>query len=92
MRNQNATGKSRRLVLAGLVMVAAATGGCTRVKQNQGYLVDETLLTSIQPGVDNRDSVAKTLGRPSFAGEFDGDRSWYYVSRDTRQLAFGRPW
>ena len=90
MRNLSAAAPSRRLMLAGLVVVAAATGGCTRVKQNQGYLVDETLLTSIQPGVDNRDSVAKTLGRPSFAAQFDAGE-WYYVSRNTEQYAFLHP-
>ena len=53
-------------------------------------MVDSTLIGTVQPGVDNQDSVAKTLGRPSFVGEFD-DRTWYYVSRDTRQLAFALP-
>ena len=31
-----------------------------------------------------------TLGRPTFAGQFD-QRDWYYVSRDTSQLAFSMP-
>ena len=31
-----------------------------------------------------------TLGRPSFVGQFD-QRDWYYVARDTRQLAFRMP-
>ena len=57
---------------------------------NQGYIVDETLLTSIQPGVDNRDSVAKTLGRPTFAAQFDAGE-WYYVTRNTAQYAFPQP-
>ena len=70
--------------------MALATSACTRVKQNQGYLIDETLLTSIQPGVDNRDSVAKTLGRPSFAAQFDAGE-WYYVTRNTGQYAFAKP-
>jgi outer membrane protein assembly factor BamE (lipoprotein component of BamABCDE complex) len=52
--------------------------------------VDSGLISSIQPGIDNRDSVAKTLGRPTFAGQFN-DRDWYYVSRDTRALAFSNP-
>ena len=52
--------------------------------------MDETLVAAIQPGVDNRESVAGTLGRPTFVGQFD-DRDWYYVSRQTRQLAFNLP-
>ena len=78
------------ILLAGLAATALATTACTRVKQNQGYLIDETLLTSIQPGVDNRESVAKTLGRPSFAAQFDANE-WYYVTRNTGQYAFAQP-
>ena len=77
-------------ILAVCLAALVVTGGCSRIRQNQGYLIDETLLTSIQPGVDNRESVAKTLGRPSFAAQFD-DKSWYYVSRNTGQYAFARP-
>jgi outer membrane protein assembly factor BamE (lipoprotein component of BamABCDE complex) len=77
-------------LLAGLAATALATSACTRVKQNQGYLIDETLLTSIQPGVDNRDSVAKTLGRPTFAAQFDAGE-WYYITRNTGQYAFAQP-
>jgi outer membrane protein assembly factor BamE (lipoprotein component of BamABCDE complex) len=81
---------SASLWLASVVVMALAVGGCTRIRQNQGYLIDETLLTSIQPGVDNRDSVAKTLGRPTFSAQFDAGE-WYYVSRNTGQYAFAQP-
>ena len=80
----------RPIVFAGLAALAITAGGCSRIQQNQGYLVDETLLTSIQPGVDNRDSVAKTLGRPTFSAQFDSGE-WYYVTRNTGQYAFARP-
>ena len=80
----------RKAVLA-LVLVGVATlPACTRIQNTSGYIVDETLVTAIQPGVDNRDSVAKTLGRPSIASQWD-DRQWYYVSRNTKQLAFLTP-
>jgi outer membrane protein assembly factor BamE (lipoprotein component of BamABCDE complex) len=74
------------LVLAG----AALTAGCAQIRDHQGYLVDDPLIAAIQPGVDNRDSVSGTLGRPTFVGQFD-QADWYYVSRDTRQLAFNAP-
>ncbi len=78
----------------GLVLAAAlgatALSGCTRIRDHQGYIMDEQLAAAVQPGVDNRDSVARTLGRPSFVGQFD-QRDWYYVSRQTRQLAFNAP-
>jgi outer membrane protein assembly factor BamE (lipoprotein component of BamABCDE complex) len=73
------------ILCAGLLV-----GGCAKVRDQQGYLADEQLLSSVQVGVDNRDSVMGTLGRPSFVGQFD-QRDWYYVSRDTRSLAFNMP-
>ena len=52
--------------------------------------MDRTLTESITAGVDNRASVEKTLGRPTFVGQFD-TQDWYYFARDTRQLAFASP-
>jgi outer membrane protein assembly factor BamE (lipoprotein component of BamABCDE complex) len=73
-----------------LIGAAALTAGCTQVRDHQGYLFDEALLAAVQPGVDNRDSVTGTLGRPTFVGQFD-QRDWYYVSRDTRNFGFQMP-
>lgn len=70
-------------------VVALALGGCSQVRDHKGYVVDSVLINTVEPGVDNRDSVQKTLGRPSFASEFDRGASWYYVSRDTKSFAFG---
>lgn len=77
-------------LVAGAVAMVALASGCTRVRGHQGYIMDKTLASSIQPGIDNRESVLKTLGNPSFAGQFDtGD--WYYFARTTRQYAFATP-
>ncbi|HYI49869.1 MAG TPA: outer membrane protein assembly factor BamE [Allosphingosinicella sp.] len=85
-------GSRARPALAALVLGAALSAGCSSIRDHQGYLVDEPLIAAIQPGVDNKESVAGTLGRPSFTGEFDAaQRDWYYVSRDTRQAAFTMP-
>jgi outer membrane protein assembly factor BamE (lipoprotein component of BamABCDE complex) len=73
--------------LAGLLISA---GGCSRIVGHQGYLLDSQLVATVQPGVDNKASVQKTLGLPSFTGQFD-QNDWYYVARETRQLAFGKP-
>jgi outer membrane protein assembly factor BamE (lipoprotein component of BamABCDE complex) len=79
----------------GIALVLAATaalalGGCTKVRGHQGYVADETLIAAIQPGVDNRDSVTATLGRPTFVGTFSAN-DWYYVTRRTRNLGFNMP-
>ncbi|MDR6833359.1 MULTISPECIES: outer membrane protein assembly factor BamE [unclassified Sphingopyxis] len=78
-----------RLIALGLV-VAVATSGCTQLKGRQGYVVDPLLTSAITAGVDNRESVEKTLGRPTFVGQFSNNE-YYYVSRETRQLAFAKP-
>lgn len=79
---------------AALLIAAAAaglaTGGCTKTQDLQGYLVDETLVSAVQPGVDNKESVEGTLGRPTFTGTFD-QNDWYYVSRRTKNYAFNHP-
>lgn len=82
--------KSLPLRAAILAVAGLAMAGCTQVRDRQGYLVDPILLASVQPGVDNRDSVTSTLGRPTFVGQFD-QRDWYYVSRSTRNLGFNHP-
>jgi outer membrane protein assembly factor BamE (lipoprotein component of BamABCDE complex) len=80
----------KRIASALLIVSALSTAGCARVRGQQGYIVDQTLVAAITPGVDNQASVEKTLGRPTFGGQFD-QRDWYYVSRQTRQLAFSLP-
>lgn len=68
----------------------ALTAGCASIKDHRGYYADATLIASVQPGVDNKLSVEKTLGRPTFTSEF-GTPSWYYVATNTAQSPFGRP-
>ena len=73
-------------LLAGLAVAAA---GCTTIRDHRGYVVDKALLDAVQPGIDNRQSVESTLGRPTFISQF-GDKSWFYVSQNTRQKPFKR--
>ena len=81
---------SQWISLTALTCALVATSGCTRLKGHQGYVGDATLLTSVQPGVDNKQSVEASLGRPTFVGQFDKN-DWYYFARDTKQLAFTQP-
>src|SRR5947209_15499711 len=74
-----------------LTMAAAVLlTGCADTRQHKGVVLDSQLVSAIQPGVDNKDSVEKSLGRPSFTGEFT-QNDWYYVSRDVSQVAFRNP-
>ncbi len=82
--------KSQMISLTVLVTALTVTSGCTRLRGHQGYIGDATLLASVQPGVDNKESVQASLGRPTFIGQFD-QNDWYYYARDTQQLAFAQP-
>lgn len=76
--------------LAAMVVGATLLGACAGIREHRGYVVDEQLSQSVQVGVDNKESVAKTLGRPTFIGQFNPN-DWYYLSRDTTQFAFRNP-
>ena len=67
-----------------------ALSACSGIRDHRGFILDQTLADGIQVGVDNKDSVVRTIGRPTFTGQFDPNE-WYYVSRDTTQLAFRDP-
>ena len=73
-----------------IVAAAVLVSGCAQFRQHKGVVLDQQLMAGIQPGVDNKDSVTKLLGRPTYAGQFNSN-DWYYVSRDTNQVAFRNP-
>ena len=77
-----------KLISLGLAIAGASLlGGCLGIKEHKGYVLDKELASTVQVGVDNKESVTKTLGRPSFTGQFDPN-DWYYVARDTKTVAF----
>lgn len=80
----------RALVAGAALAVALLAGGCASIRDHRGYVIDKTLVDAIQPGIDNRTSVERTLGRPTFVSQF-GDKDWYYLSIDTKQAPFRRP-
>jgi outer membrane protein assembly factor BamE (lipoprotein component of BamABCDE complex) len=72
------------------IAAAVLLAGCAQMRAHKGVVIDPQLATGIQAGVDNKDSVEKLLGRPSFVGQFTPN-DWYYVSRDVNQVAFRNP-
>lgn len=77
-------------VVAGAVCAALLVSGCSSIQQSRGYLVDQVLVASVQPGLDNMQSVRTTLGQPTLKSQF-GDERWYYISSVTGQAPFTRP-
>ncbi|MFN3425602.1 MULTISPECIES: outer membrane protein assembly factor BamE [Novosphingobium] len=84
--------RNSRLMVQGAVVLALgmAGAGCTSIRDHRGYIVDEVLVSSVQPGVDNKQSVERTLGRPTFTSPY-GQQTWYYVAMNTVQKPFNRP-
>ena len=76
--------------VAVIIAAGLALSACGGMREHRGFVIDQTLAEGIQVGIDNKESVTKTLGRPTFTGQFDPN-DWYYVSRDTAQLAFRDP-
>ena len=76
--------------LAAAVLGVTLLSACAGIREHRGFVLDEQLAQAVQVGVDNKVSVAKTLGRPTFVGQFDAN-DWYYLSQDTTQFAFRNP-
>lgn len=75
-------------VAMGLALLGA--GACSPLRSYQGYVVDADLVNSVQVGVDNRQSVLATLGKPTLTSQFN-EGEWYYIGRDSRNYAFNDP-
>ncbi len=80
---------AKRSVVA-VIGLGLALSACAGSRDHKGFVLDPTLTDAIQVGVDNKDSVTRTIGRPTFTSQFDPN-DWYYVSRNTAQLAFRDP-
>jgi len=76
--------------LSMMAVAATLATGCASNRVHKGAVIDTQLASSIQPGIDNKESVRKLLGGPTFAGQF-APNDWYYLSRDTTQFAFRNP-
>jgi outer membrane protein assembly factor BamE (lipoprotein component of BamABCDE complex) len=76
-------------LLTGLLTVAALPA-CSPTVDQRGHLPEPDKLAVIRPGSTTRDEVTKILGTPSSIGVFN-DKTWYYISRRTEQLAFFDP-
>lgn len=76
-----------RALGAALLAAALGTTACAPVRTHQGYIIDKELVDSVQPGIDTRESVMKTLGRPTFTSQFN-EGEWYYISRTSSNYGY----
>jgi outer membrane protein assembly factor BamE (lipoprotein component of BamABCDE complex) len=75
-------------VSMGAALICVAT--CAPVENQRGYVPDMEAISSIQIGMDTKDTVSRKLGDPSSAATFGGD-TWYYISAHVEQNAFFAP-
>lgn len=76
--------------IATALLTATLLAGCVGTRDHRGAVIDAELVSAVQVGTDNKESVERLLGRPTFASQFD-QNDWYYVSRDTKTVAFANP-
>jgi outer membrane protein assembly factor BamE (lipoprotein component of BamABCDE complex) len=71
-------------------LLVATLAGCGLPITDRGNLPKPDALAQVKAGVTDKNSVKALLGTPSSVAAFDGD-TWYYISREERQMAFLRP-
>lgn len=74
---------TRGLTLA--VVLAAALTACGATFSNHGYVPDDRDLQKLRLGIDTRETVETTIGRPATNG-VERDDAWYYVQTRERTL------
>ncbi len=73
-----------------VIAAAAAIAGCSPDVYDLGHLPTADEIAQIHPGKTTKAEVVKILGTPSSVGVFN-DKTWYYVSERTQQVAFFLP-
>ena len=74
------------LLCAALMALAA----CSATIRNHGYIPPEEALNAVIVGVDTRDSLEASIGKPSTSGVLR-DSSWFYIGSQVRHFAARKP-
>ena len=61
---------AKRSLVAAIGM-ALALSACAGSRDHKGFVLDPTLTDSIQAGVDNKESVTRTIGRQTYTSQWD---------------------
>jgi outer membrane protein assembly factor BamE (lipoprotein component of BamABCDE complex) len=82
--------RHRAAYLFAVCLGLTALTACSIPTTERGNLPKPEALQQIKPGVTDKETVARLLGTPSTTAAFDGS-TWYYISRETKQIAFLDP-
>lgn len=80
-------GKTLPAVLGAVLLMLSA---CSEIIRNHGYVPPEGDLNALIVGVDTRDTLAASIGRPSTSGVVQ-DQSWYYIGSQVRHFGARKP-
>lgn len=69
---------ARRAGLGLAVAFVIVMAGCSPIVRNHGYAPSDADLALLTVGVDTRDTVAESVGRPAAQGLLN-DAGWFYV-------------
>ena len=72
------------------VLLLAGLSACAATYRNHGYVPDQSALAALNPGVDTRETVAASIGRPATNG-VERDDAWYYIQSRVRNYAYRAP-
>ena len=79
-----------RFSIVNAISAITLVAGCSANVEQRGNLPAQDKIAEVHPGSTTKDEVIKILGSPSSVSVFN-DKSWYYISRRTGQLAFFDP-
>ena len=89
-----AEGRGHRAGLSWLAWMMCALAlmlaGCMPIQTNHGYIPTDDDLGLLVVGVDTRESVAATIGRPAASGLL-GDEAWYYIQSRWKTIGAAAP-
>ena len=79
-----------RAKIGAIGAVLIILGACAATYQNHGYVPTESELSEILIGVDTRETVGQSIGRPTSLGVLKGG-AWYYAQSRWRNFAYKAP-
>ena len=82
--------RSQTVAVCLLLLVFILQTSCTPRISQHGHFPNSKLISEIENNKMTKQQVLKKLGSPSAVGTFEDNR-WYYITRETEQVAFYKP-
>lgn len=82
--------RGRSWLLSLFVLLSLGLAACQPIYSNHGYIPTDQDLALLKVGVDTRESVEATIGRPAAEGLLNDD-AWYFVQSHWKTLGAAEP-